>query len=117
MSTSPAHEAEIAQCVAEILEFASDTVSRRQLEHGFIVFPLFMAGCAAATASDKTLARDLIHRMEQESVGKNTRATRKLLEAVYEQQKASLSSTDQSKEVDWVQVMKDSGLQVVNYGL
>ena len=117
LSNAQEDEAQIAQHVSEILELASDTVSSHHLEHGFIVFPLFIAGCAATSATDKALARDLISRMEQESIGKNTRATRKLLEAVYERQNARLASTGQSTDVDWIQVMVESGLQVVSYGL
>ena len=117
LNNAQENEAEIAQCVSEILELASDTVSRHHLEHGFIIFPLFIAGCAATSTADQALARDLIHRMEQESIGKNTRATRKLLEAVYERQNARLASTGRSTDVDWIQVMLESGLQVVSYGL
>ena len=55
--------------------------------------------------------------MEQESIGINTRATRKLLEAVYETQEAHRRQYGHARGVDWISVMENRDLQVVSFGL
>ncbi|MCJ1431713.1 hypothetical protein MMC27_001068 [Xylographa pallens] len=115
--TNSVYLEEVTQCASEIIDVVSETVRRRQFEHGFVVFPLFLAGIATSSAADKTLAHELMKAMEQESVGNNKRATRKLLEAVYEAQDARQMMVGHSLDVDWIQVMTESKLHVINFGL
>ncbi|MCJ1387812.1 hypothetical protein MMC18_000655 [Xylographa bjoerkii] len=115
--TNSGYVEEVSQCASEIIDVVSETVRRRQFEHGFVVFPLFLAGIATSSAADKMLAHELMRAMEQESVGNNKRATRKLLEAVYEAQNARQMVVGHSLDVDWIQVMTDSKLHVINFGL
>ncbi|MCJ1401685.1 hypothetical protein MMC11_004902 [Xylographa trunciseda] len=115
--TSSGYLEEVSQCASEIIDVVSETVRRRQFEHGFVVFPLFLAGIATSSAPDKMLAHELMRAMEQESVGNNKRATRKLLEAVYEAQNARRMVVGHSLDVDWIQVMTESKLDVINFGL
>ena len=50
----------------------------------------------------------LVRRMEEDSVGRNLVAVRQLLEIVYERQ------GDRRGNVDWVGLIGELGLQVVN---
>ncbi|MCJ1282031.1 hypothetical protein MMC26_001354 [Xylographa opegraphella] len=115
--TTPEYPEEVTQCASEIIDVVSETVRRRRFEHGFVIFPLFLAGIATTSAADKALAHELMTAMEQESVGNNKRATRKLLEAVYEAQNARQMVVGHSLDVDWIQVMSESKLHVINFGL
>ncbi|MCJ1245111.1 hypothetical protein MMC30_002312 [Trapelia coarctata] len=108
---------DVSDCASEIIEVANETVQRRQYEHGFVMFPLFLAGFATLSATEKMQAHELMIAMEQESIGKNKRTTRKLLEAVYERQNERQIAAGHSLDVDWILVMRDMGLQLVNFGL
>lgn len=113
----PGNELEISQSARKILRFAHEKITSGHLEQRSLVFPLFMAGFASTDAEDKTLAVDLIRQMEKDSISGNTRATRELLEVVYERQDASFSRLGHSLDVDWIQVMLERGLKVVAIGL
>ena len=115
--TNSGYMEEVSQCASEIIDVVSDTVRRGHFEHGFVVFPLFLAGIATSSAADKMLAHELMRAMEHESVGNNKRATRKLLEAVFEAQNARQMVVGHSLDVDWIQVMTESKLHVINFGL
>ena len=104
----------VSQSVSSILKLATEIVrDRGQLDSRFLVFPTFIAGFAATSGAEKHQARHIIASMEQESIGNNTHATRKLLEAVYEAQEAN----GRAQDVDWIEVMENRGLQVVSFGL
>lgn len=62
-------------------------------------------------------ALDLIRTMEKSSMGRNTAVTRRALAAVYEKQNERFMNTGQSLDVDWLEVMQEQGLSVVNFGL
>ena len=111
------YENNVSECASEIIKVADEIVDRRQYEHGFIMFPLLLAGFATLSAPEKMQAHELMVAMEQESIGKNMRATRKLLEAIYERQNERQIEVGHALEVDWISVMKDMGLQLVNFGL
>lgn len=81
-----------------------------------MIFPLLMAGVAVDSTSDKILVQDLMRSFEQESFGSNTRATRKLLEAVYERQTCSLATLGHSRDVDWIGVLAEMGHEIVLLG-
>ena len=113
MDSDTRNDCEISQCASEIIKVATGTVRRQQYEHDFVLFPLFMAGFATSSAAEKIQAHDLMRAMERESIGTNKRATRKLLEAVYERQNERQTTVGHSVEVDWIHVMRESQLQVV----
>ncbi|MCJ1294762.1 hypothetical protein MMC34_006320 [Xylographa carneopallida] len=117
IDTDSVYPEEVTQCASEIIDVVNETVRRRQFEHGFVVFPLFLAGIATSSVVDKTLAHELMKAMEQESVGNNKRATRELLEAVYQAQNARQMAVGHSLDVDWIQVMTERKLHVINFGL
>ena len=111
------HGNEVTQCSSEILALANDIIQRRRFDYRFIVFPVFIAGFAATSNADKMLALEVITKMEQESIGNNTRATRKLLQAVYEKQNANMARLGHARDVDWIELMHDRSLDVVSFGL
>ena len=113
----PGDEYEIRQSARKILQFAHEKIISGHLEQRALVFPIFMAGFASTGAEDKTLAVELIRQMEKDSISSNTRATRELLEVIYERQDASFSRLGHSLDVDWIQVMLERGLKVVAIGL
>ena len=117
LDTGPEYDAEIAQCVSEVLRIGDRVVSSEQFHLRFVVFPLFMAGIASTDGNEKMLALELISSMEKDSIGRNTTATRHALQIVYEQQTQRFMHTGQSLDVNWNDTMLEHGLQVVNFGL
>jgi hypothetical protein len=105
---------EVSQCVREIIELAREIISNGHLERKYIVFPLFMAGIAATSAADREQALEFLGIMEQDSVGRNMGATKHLLNAVYEKQREGFIRVGYALDVDWIQIVRDMGLQVVS---
>ena len=105
---------EVSQCVREIIELAREIISNGHLERKYIVFPLFMAGIAATSAVDREQALEFLGIMEQDSVGRNMGATKNLLNAVYEKQKEGFIRVGYALDVDWIQIVRDRGLQIVS---
>lgn len=105
---------EISNSIQEILALGREIVDHGHLERKFMVFPLFMAGFASDDAKEKDEAMNLLLALERETMGKVARASRDLLEIVYEQQQEHLSRVGHALDVDWVQILVDKGLQIVN---
>ena len=82
----------------------------------FAVFPLFMAGFVLPR-HERGQALQLMEGMEVESIGRNTRATRELLEAVYCMQDERSWGQQQFGEgkgdVDWIRMLGERGLQLI----
>lgn len=101
-----------------ILSLSREIVTAGHLERKFVVFPLFMAGIlfsscflsefAAQRAETVRLLKDL----EMKTMGKIANASRLLLELVYEN--VDRGKGTGTRCVDWVGLVKDKGLQVVN---
>ncbi|KAL9109290.1 MAG: hypothetical protein Q9227_006045 [Pyrenula ochraceoflavens] len=113
----PSFNSELEQYIGEILQMAEGIVSTGRLELRFIIFPLFMAGVASNSGNEKRHALDLIKSMEHENIGTNTSAIRRVLQTVYEKQAQSFMHTGHSLDVNWMNIMIEHGLQVVNFGL
>ena len=105
---------EIRSSINEILLLAREIVNHRHLERKFMVFPLFMAGFAAETASDRSEALELLTALEQETMGRVANASRELLQLVFDKQNERLLMGNSRWKVDWVQVAVESGMQIVN---
>lgn len=73
---------EITTSSSEIISLTRDIITSGHHELRFAVFPIFMAGFVLPR-HERGQALELIKGMEMESIGRNTRATRELLEAVY----------------------------------
>ena len=67
-----------------------------------------MAGFVARREEERNEILGLVSRMEEDSVGRNLKAVRQLLETVYERQGEGRGN------VDWVGLIGELGLQVVN---
>ena len=67
-----------------------------------------MAGFVARREEERCEILALVRRMEEDSVGRNLVAVRQLLEIVYERQ------GERRDNVDWVGLIGELGLQVVN---
>ncbi|KAK5076266.1 hypothetical protein LTS08_006894 [Lithohypha guttulata] len=115
--TSPDFDPEITAAAQQILQVSQAIVSTQAKSSRFLVFPLFMAGWASTSGNQKLLVQDLIQKLEEESLGCNTRTTRRALQAVYERQNQHFMRTGQSLDVCWLDVMREQGLTVVNFGL
>lgn len=128
---------EVSQCASEILHLGREIVHSGHLERKFIVFPLFMAGFVSRTREERQEIVELIRKLEEDSVGRNVVAARQLLEIVNERQaqrrvelrrqrmqskgvpdgwSANVAQgwEDEVEDVDWVSIIGESGLQVVN---
>lgn len=105
-------ESEISHCAHEILNLTRSIISSGHHELRFAVFPLFMAGYVLPP-SERALALGLMERMERESIGRNTRATRELLEDVYKRVDAGEGGGQGNSGVDWVRVLGERGLQLI----
>lgn len=116
--TSPEANDEMIQYVAEILQLAENIINSGRVELRFIVFALFMAGFSSASDSiSQRQALSLMGALEQESIGRNTTTTRQLLQAVYDRQREDMRNLGHCWDVDWIEIMNERGLRVVNFGL
>ncbi|KAL8928268.1 MAG: hypothetical protein Q9208_001978 [Pyrenodesmia sp. 3 TL-2023] len=102
-------ESELSPCAHEIIHLTRSIISSGHHELRFAVFPLFMAGYVLPM-QERGLALELMERMETESIGRNTRATRELLEDVYK--RGDEGGMDPSG-VDWISVLGEKGLQLI----
>ncbi|KIW98855.1 uncharacterized protein Z519_00518 [Cladophialophora bantiana CBS 173.52] len=117
LETSPDYDTEIAVASSQILQMASKALAEDRSYCRYLVFPVFMAGFVATDGAHRMHAVDLLREMEKSSIGRNTMTTRKALAAVYEKQNERFMNTGQSLDVDWMHVMVQEGLLVVNFGL
>lgn len=117
MDTSPDFDDELAFASSEIIQVAASLISAGRTECRFLVFPLFMAGYVSLDGAQKMKAMDLIQEMEADSLGRNTMAARRALGIVYEKQNEHFMSHGHSLDVDWMNIMIEQGLTVVNFGL
>jgi Fungal specific transcription factor domain len=117
LDTSPDYDTEIAVASNQILQMTSRILANGRLDCRFLVFPCFMAGYASTVGDLKRTALELIGKMDSGSVGRNTAATKEALRRVYEKQNERFMGTGQSLDVDWMDVMGEGGLLIVNFGL
>ncbi|QSS62291.1 hypothetical protein I7I51_04468, partial [Histoplasma capsulatum] len=97
---------EISQRTTAILHVASSIVHAGRFDLRFIVFPLFMAGVASSSSSQKMLALDLLSGIEgNESVGRNVTTTRHVLQIVFQRQTEGYMRKGHALDVDWMEIM------------
>ena len=101
-----------------ILSLSRDAVTAGHVERKFIVFPLFMAGIlfslcfSSEFAVHRAETVKLLKDLERKTMGKIANASRLLLELVYEN--VDRVNDTGTGLVDWIGLVKDKGLQVVN---
>ena len=103
--------------VGSIIDIAASQLEDRYLNRRHIIFPLFMAGFATTHPDAKIQALDIIKAYESTGIGQNTYSTRRLLTAVYEEQRKMAEAGRRIEDVDWLAVAKERSLTVVNCGL
>ena len=109
----------------EVEEHASQVlvVARRRIlqeecfQRRSIAFPVFMAGFASADPVSKNSALEVLGAMGRGQIGRNTSVVTQLLQEVYELQNESLLRHGHTFQVDWIDVMEQRGLHVLNFGL
>ncbi len=117
LESSPDYDTEIAVASNQIIHMTRKALAEERSYCRYLVFPVFMAGFASTDGHQRMQALDLIRTLEKDSIGRNTTATRKALAAVYEKQNERFMNTGQSLDVDWMTVMKEQDLMVVNFGI
>ncbi|RMD44320.1 hypothetical protein DV735_g871, partial [Chaetothyriales sp. CBS 134920] len=117
LDTTPEYDTEIAVASNQILNIASRIINEGRADCRFLIFPIFMAGYAAMDGGPKAAAIDLIGKMERHSIGRNTSATKRVLELLYEKQRERFMMTGQSLDVDWMDVVGEQQMLIVNFGL
>ena len=117
LDTSPDYDTEILVASNQILNMASHILADERLDCRFLIFPCFMAGYASQIGDPKLNALELIGRMNRVSIGGNTAATKTVLSKVYEKQNERFMTTGQSLDVDWMDVIGEQNMLIVNFGL
>ena len=117
LETSPDYNTEIAVASNQILEMTRKALAEDRSDCRYLVFPVFIAGFVATDGTPRMNALDLLRAMEKNSIGRNTIVARKALAAVYETQNERFMNTGQSLDVDWMEVMTERHMKVVNFGL
>ncbi|KIW17714.1 hypothetical protein PV08_04909 [Exophiala spinifera] len=117
LDTSPDYDTEIAVASNQILQMTMKAHAEDRYHCRYLVFPVFMAGYCSTDGGQRMQALDLIRAMEKNSIGRNTSVTRRALATVYEKQNERFMNTGQSLDVDWMQVMTEKELLVINFGL
>lgn len=117
LETSPDYNTEIAVASNQILNMTRKALAEDRSDCRYLVLPCFIAGFASTDGTHRMQALDLIRNMEKSGIGRNTAVTRRALAAVYERQNEQFMNTGQSLDVDWMEVMREQGLMVVNFGL
>lgn len=108
---------ELTRHSTAILRIAENIINAERFDLRFIIFPLFMVGVSTPSGSQKMMALDFISSMEKAGVGRNATTTRHILQIVYERQTQQFMSAGHSFHINWLEVMIEQGLQVVNFGL
>ena len=117
LDTSPDYDTEIAVASNQVLQMTSKILRDGRVDCRFLVFPVFLAGYASSEGGQKSTAMELIRAMEKDSIGRNTSATRKALGMVYEKQNERFMTTGQSLDIDWMDVIGEQHMLIVNFGL
>ena len=107
----------VAMASKQILLTTSKILRSGRADRLYLVFPLFMAGFASSDGEQKSIAIRLIESMESDSIRCNASATRKALMVVYEKQRQRFMMTGQNLDVDWMDVIREQHMPILNFGL
>ncbi|KAL9029340.1 MAG: hypothetical protein Q9196_002403 [Gyalolechia fulgens] len=106
-------ETEILFSAHEILHLTRSIIASGHHQLRFAVFPLFMAGYVLPV-QERGLALNLMEGMAMESIGRNTSATRELLEDVFQRSdNGEGTGAKGACGVDWIRVLGERGLQLI----
>lgn len=110
-------QADTERRVQAIIDLATAQLEAGQLDRRHVLFPLFMAGFATIRPDAKIQALDIFKAFEGSGIGQNTYRTRRLLSAVYEEQRLMAEAGGRMEDVEWLSVAKERSLTIVNCGL
>ncbi|TKX27599.1 transcription factor-like protein 1 [Elsinoe australis] len=113
----PTHIADCARYCTIILTMAKGAASRGVFANHHLVFPVFLAGISTGIASERDLARVLLAGFEVTGIGSNARTTRKFFEKVLKEQNDARTSGGSAADVDWIELAREDGLNLINMGL
>ena len=103
-----------------IVQIAYGIVHEERFEQHFVVLPLLLAGTVLDETASQEHIQQLLRRQAARSLGSNTAATLRLLQAVHEQQQQQLrqeSSSAASRSIDLFGVIESTGINVIHFGL
>lgn len=104
--------------VASIIKIATQQLQTGQLDRRHVIFPLLLAGITTTQPDAKIQALDLMKMYEGSGIGQNTYNARQLLGAVYEAQRVAAERGGRMDcDVEWMAVIKDRKMALVNCGL
>ncbi|PYI09034.1 hypothetical protein BO78DRAFT_405231 [Aspergillus sclerotiicarbonarius CBS 121057] len=108
---------EVHHHAARILQIVSTMVERgREGDRRFTTFPIFLAGAVAPSSGLKMMALELLSNLEDHDIGYNSAATCQMLQVLFERQIQHSRRGGHALEIEWVEVLAEHGLQLVNYG-
>ncbi|ATZ46378.1 hypothetical protein BCIN_01g09850 [Botrytis cinerea B05.10] len=110
-------EEELSSCAREIVLITKMMMDLGCLRSRYVVFPIFMAGIVSQVKKEKQIALDALFRLEETSIGLNTRITREFLASIIEKQNIAIAETGNQLRVSWFEEMQASGKQLVLMGL
>ncbi|KAM0173439.1 hypothetical protein ACHAPC_010415 [Botrytis cinerea] len=110
-------EEELSSCAREIVLITKMMMDLGCLRSRYVVFPIFMAGIVSQVKKEKQIALDALLRLEETSIGLNTRITREFLASIIEKQNIAIAETGNQLRVSWFEEMQASGKQLVLMGL
>lgn len=115
IETSPDYDTEIIVISNQIVHMTKKALAEDKPYCRYLIFPTFITDFASTDGAQRRHALDPIRTMEKVSIGRNTAVTQKALAAVYEKQHERFMKTGQSLDVDWMEVMMERELMVVNF--
>jgi hypothetical protein len=107
----------IFRSVTEIIKLARQVIAEERWELQYMPFSIFLSSVVSRKKGEKALALKLITKFERKSYGGNTATMRQLLETIYDKQDAATRNFKQYLTVDWVKVMRMSGLGLVMFSI
>ncbi|KAL2828658.1 hypothetical protein BDW59DRAFT_170798 [Aspergillus cavernicola] len=97
-------------------------ISERMITQGrhsgplFLAFPLFLSGAVTSSSGIKLLALELLANLGETELGYDTATTSSMLQIVCETKAQHPRGGGYLQDIDWMGVMANQGLKLVNYG-
>ncbi len=113
----PGFDLEVRACCTEIFHAVGMAVSREVFDMRFVVFPIFIAGFSTIDPNEKETAMNLMVELEKHGYGGSIKGARKLLQTIYQKQRAAVVQIGDDNSVDWIDEVELSGQRLIMYGL
>lgn len=117
MEPGAASDEEVHHHAAQILQIVSAMIEKgREGDRRYTAFPIFLAGAVSPSSGLKMMALELLSNLEDHEIGYNAATTCQMLQVLFEQQIQHSRRGGHALEIEWVEVLAEHGLQLVNYG-